>query len=141
MHMATASELLEKWVSTFNDGTPEEFEQYVAPNGVYEELGTGRSLNAQQATAAGKDWRSAFPDAHGTIENQIVAGNQVAAEIVWRGTNTGSMNGMPPTGKAVVVRGAAVLTEEGGKTARLRNYLDVAGLLTQLGVMPTPPQG
>ena len=45
------------------------------------------------------------------------------------------------TGKAVQVRAAAVVTEEGGKSVRVRQYLDMAGLLTQLGVMPTPPQG
>lgn len=136
--MATASQLLDQWVGTFNDGKPEAFEAQTAPNAVSEEIGTGRRMNVAEATAGGKAWRAAFPDARGVIENRIVAANQVAGEIVWRGTNTGSLNGMPPTGKAVEVRAVAIMTEEGGKMAHVRHYIDVAGMLTQLGVIPGP---
>jgi len=137
--MATASELLDQWVGTFNDGKIEAFEAQVAPNGVSEEIGTGRRMNAREATAGGEAWSAAFPDARGVIENRIVAGKQAVGEIIWRGTNTGSLNGMAPTGKAVEVRAVAVLTEEGGKMARVRHYIDIAGMLTQLGVMPPAP--
>src|SRR5205814_8658116 len=108
-------------------------------NAVAEEIGTGRRMTGAEATAGAKAWRAAFPDARGVIENRLVAGNQVAGEIIWHGTNTGSLNGMPPTGKVVEVRAVAVLTEEGGKMTRVRHYLDVAGMLTQLGVMPPAP--
>ena len=137
--MATASELLDQWVGTFNDGRPEAFEPQVAANAVSEEVGTGRRMNVAEATASAKAWLAAFPDARGVIENRVVSGKQAVAEIVWRGTNTGSLNGMPPTGKKVQVQAVAVLTEEGGKMAKVRHYIDIAGMLTQLGVMPQPP--
>ncbi len=136
--MATASQLLDQWVGTFNDGKPEAFVAQMASNAVSEEVGTGRHMNVAEATAGAQAWRAAFPDARGVIENRIAAGNQVVGEIIWRGTNTGSLNGMPPTGKSVEVRAVAILTEEGGKMARVRHYIDVAGMLTQLGVMPAP---
>src|SRR5258708_3781886 len=136
--MATASQLLDQWVGTVNDGKPEAFVAQMASNAGSEEVGTGRHMNVAEATAGAQAWRAAFPDARGVIENRIAAGNQVVGEIIWRGTNTGSLNGMPPTGKSVEVRAVAILTEEGGKMARVRHYIDVAGMLTQLGVMPAP---
>jgi steroid delta-isomerase-like uncharacterized protein len=137
--MANAGELLDNWVGTFNESKWDEGEQLFAANGIAEEIGTGRTFGPKEGTQVSKDWRSAFPDARGEIENRVVAGNQAIGEIVWTGTNTGSMNGMPPTNKRVQVRAAVVISEEGGKIAKVRHYIDVAGMLTQLGVMPQPP--
>jgi steroid delta-isomerase-like uncharacterized protein len=137
--MANAAELLDKWVSTFNESKWAEGEQLWATNGVGEEIGMGRSFGPKDGTENAKNWRAAFPDARGAIQNRIVSGNQAVGEILWTGTNSGSLNGMPPTNKRVEVRAAVVLTEDAGKITKLRHYIDVAGMLTQLGVMPQPP--
>jgi len=68
-----------------------------------------------------------------------VQGDKGAAEIVWTGTNTGSFNGMPPTNKPVTMRAVATLQTRDGKIMRARHYLDVAGMMAQLGVMPAAP--
>ena len=47
-----------------------------------------------------------------------------------------SFNGMPPSNKHVEVQAVVVFTEESGKIALARHYIDVVGMLTQLGVMP-----
>jgi steroid delta-isomerase-like uncharacterized protein len=138
--VATASELLDQVVSTFNNAQWDEADRLNTDDSVLEEIGTGRRLNRQENTANARAWKAAFPDARGVIENRLVAGNQAAGEIVWTGTNTGSLNGMPPTGKPVRVRAVFVLTEEGGKIARARHYLDIAGMMSQLGVAPPPPR-
>ncbi len=137
--MANAGELLEQWVRTFNESQWDAGEQLFAENGVGEEIGTGRTMSPKEGTQVSKDWRTAFPDARGAIENRVVAGNQAVGELVWTGTNTGSLNGMPPTNKAVRVQAVVVVTEAGGKIAKVRHYIDVAGMLTQLGVLPPPP--
>ena len=137
----SASELLDQFVSTFNDSDWEAGERLVVPGSVSEEVGTGRTFTPQQGTENAKAWKAAFPDARGTIENRIVAGNQAAGEVVWTGTNTGTLNGMPPTGKRVRIRAVVTLREEGGKIAFLRHYIDIAGMMAQLGVMPPVPTG
>ena len=134
--MATASELLDQWVSTFSESKWEEGQRLWAAGGRSEEIGTGRTFGPEEGVAVSKEWTAAFPDARGTVENRIAAGDQVAGEVVWTGTNTGSLNRMPPTGKRVQVRAAVVLRAEGGKIAHLRHYLDVAGLMQQLGAAP-----
>jgi steroid delta-isomerase-like uncharacterized protein len=135
----SASELLDQFVSTFNDSDWEAGERLVVPGSVSEEVGTGRTFTPQQGTENAKAWKAAFPDARGTIENRIVAGNQAAGEVVWTGTNTGTLNGMPPTGKRVRIRAVVTLREEGGKIAFLRHYIDIAGMMAQLGVTPPAP--
>jgi len=134
--MPNARELLDESVSTFNEGRWEAGDALWADHGVTEEIGTGRTLDRAASTQNAKDWKTAFPDAQGTIENRVVSGNQAVGEIVWRGTNTGPLLGMAPTGKTIEMRAAMVVTEEAGKIVRLRHYIDVAGMMMQLGVAP-----
>ena len=137
--MAHAGELLDRWVHSFNQAHWEEIEALFAPNGIVDEIGLGRRSGVDRWSEVGKEWRAAFSEAHGVIVNRIVLNDQAVAEIVWSGTNDGSFKGNPPTNKRIMVRSVAIVTEEGGKLALLRHYLDVAGLLTQLGVLQDEP--
>ena len=130
--MAQVSELLDRFVELFNAGRYEEAEADFAPGGYSEEIGTGRRLTIKEATANARAWKDAFPDARGTITNKIVAGNKGAAEIVWRGTNRGSLMGNPATGRAVEVRAVVVIDTDGTKITRSSHYIDVAGMTAQL---------
>lgn len=132
--MATTSELLDRFVDLFNAGREEEFERDYAPGGVAEEIGTNRRLTPREATESARQWRQAFPDARGTITSKIVEGNKGAAEIVWRGTNRGSLMGHSPTGKAVSVRAVVTIETTGEKITRSCHYIDVASMMAQLGI-------
>lgn len=131
--MASTSELLDRFVELFNAGRFEEGEQDYAAGGYLEEIGTNRRLSAQESTASGRAWKEAFPDSRGTIKSKIVDGNKGAAEVEWRGTNSGSLMGQPPTGKNITVRAVVVIESDGNKIARCAHYIDVAGMMAQLG--------
>ena len=131
--MATTSELLDRFVDLFNTDRFEEAEQDFAPNGYGEEIGTNRRLTPQENTTNSREWREAFPDARGTITTKIVDGNRGAAEIVWRGTNRGSLMSQPATGKSVTVRAVVIIETDGNKMTRASHYIDVAGMMAQLG--------
>src|ERR1044071_928072 len=103
--MATASELLDLWISTFNSANWAEAERIFAPDGVMDEVSIGRKSTPKQWTEAGQGWFDAFPDAKGTILNRVVSGNQAVGEITWIGTNRGSFNGNGPTNPAVNLHG------------------------------------
>jgi len=60
--------------------------------------------------------------------------------ILTLGVHTGEFMGIPPTGKHVCVRFAAFNKIVDGKIVESEIFMDVAGLLVQLGVMP-PPKG
>jgi steroid delta-isomerase-like uncharacterized protein len=131
--MASTTELLDRAISLFNENRIEEAEADYAPDGIAEEVGTGRRLTPAENTANAKDWKQAFPDAQGTITCKIVEGNRGAAEVIWRGTNTGSLIGNPPTGQRVTVRAVFVIETDGTKVTRSTHYIDVAGMMAQLG--------
>ncbi|MCG3773960.1 MAG: hypothetical protein JW395_0777 [Nitrospira sp.] len=140
--MANAEELLDRWLAAFNNGQMESFEAFMSPTAMIEEVGTHQTFGQKEVTHAAQVWKQAFPDFVGAIVNKVASGNQVVGEIVWTGTNTGSFNGMPPSGKDVRVCGIAVLTEDRGRAEFLRLYVDVAGLLEQIGSAPmltSPP--
>jgi len=139
--MANVSELLDRFVHLFNADRFEEAEQDFAPGGYAEEVGTGRRLTPQEGTANARGWKQAFPDAQGIITNKMIDGKNGAAEIVWHGTNRGSLMGQPPTGKSVSVRAVVVIETDGNAITRSSHYIDVAGMMAQLGVTPGAQSG
>jgi steroid delta-isomerase-like uncharacterized protein len=86
-------------------------------------------------------FKSAFPDLHFTIEDILVEGDKVVWRWTSTGTNTGSMMGMPPTGKKATITGIEIYRMAGGKIAERWGNFDQLGLLQQLGVIPMPQQG
>ncbi len=84
--------------------------------------------------------RSAFPDLHCTVEDEISEGDKLAAHWTMRGTHKGVYFGNPPTGKQVSSLGLifARIAEE--KIVENWILIDQMGLLQQLGIIP-PPRG
>jgi steroid delta-isomerase-like uncharacterized protein len=81
-------------------------------------------------------YQNAFPDYRFTADEMIVAGDR--AVLVWtaRGTHRGSVMNIPPTGRAINVRGVSVLTIENAKVKNAIYIWDVAGLLRNIGLLP-----
>lgn len=90
-------------------------------------------------TAWFQGFRTAFPDARFTVEDMVAEGDRVAARLTMRGTHLGPLNGVPPTGRAVVVSGMSLERVENGRIVEGWNENDALGLLQQLGVLPPPP--
>ena len=55
-------------------------------------------------------------------------------EIVARGTHTGPLDGIPPTGRRAEVVGCNVVEIRDGKIHRERDYYDTMALMQQLGL-------
>ena len=79
---------------------------------------------------------TAFPDGRITVDQQIAEGDLVVNRWTGRGTNTGELLGMPPTGKQVTVTGITIARIEGGKLREDWTSWDTLGMLQQVGVVP-----
>jgi steroid delta-isomerase-like uncharacterized protein len=77
-----------------------------------------------------------FPDGRITVDTQIAEGDIVVNRWTGRGTNTGELMGMPPTGKQVTVTGITIARIEDGKLQEDWSNWDTLGMLQQLGVVP-----
>lgn len=83
-------------------------------------------------------YHSAFEDATVTIDDQIAEGDQVVTRWTGRGTHTGELMGIAPTGKEVTVSGMTISRLAGGKIAEEWELMDALGMLVQLGAVPQP---
>jgi steroid delta-isomerase-like uncharacterized protein len=85
-------------------------------------------------------YRTAYPDLHMTVEDQIAEGDKVVNRWTSRGTHQGDLMGIPPTGKQVTLTGTYVARIVGGKIIEEWGNFDALGMMQQLGVVPSPGQ-
>ena len=86
-----------------------------------------------------RQFRQAFPDARFVIEDVIAENERVVLRLTMRGTHQGVFNGIPATGRAVVVTGVSIERIVDGKIVEGWVTNDALGMLQQLGVIPGPP--
>ena len=79
---------------------------------------------------------TSFPDVRFTIEDQVAEADEVVTRWTWRGTHQGPFQGIPPTGKHVMVTGVGINHFANGKIVENWTNMDILGLLQQLGVVP-----
>jgi steroid delta-isomerase-like uncharacterized protein len=101
--------------------------------------------NDYEGLDAFKQWvseiRTAFPDFEVETTSVIVGDGRVASEWVASGTHEGEMAELdiPPTNNHVTWKGATVYKLDGDEVTEAWWYYDMAGILTQLGVIPEAP--
>ena len=82
--------------------------------------------------------RSAFPDLHCKIDDEIGEGEKLAAHWTMLGTHQGSFFGSPPTGRPVTAQGLIFARTENGQIVEDWILIDYLGILQQLGLIPPP---
>ena len=78
----------------------------------------------------------AFPGMKMTVDDIITEGDKVVARWTAVGKHKGELMGIPATDKDVTVTGISIDRIAGGKIVESWGEFDLAGMLTQLGVMP-----
>lgn len=79
---------------------------------------------------------TAFPDGRIVVKEAVARGDAVAQRWTARGTNTGELMGMPPTGREVTVEGMTFARVAGGRVVEARTTWDTLALMQQLGAVP-----
>ena len=82
-------------------------------------------------------WSAGIPDWRVTIEDLVGEGDRVAKRWILRGTHTGEMLGVAPTGKRVEMRAVTIYHIVDGKVRQIYWNFDLYGLLQQIGAIPT----
>jgi steroid delta-isomerase-like uncharacterized protein len=81
-------------------------------------------------------YRQAFPDMNTTVNDMVAEGDKVVIRFTIRGTHTGDMMGIPPTGKSGKIAGITMLRLEDGKIVEEFSLADMMTLYQQLGLVP-----
>jgi steroid delta-isomerase-like uncharacterized protein len=132
-------DLIKRTLDAFGAGDWDAYKATLAPAVIYEEIATRRrTTTADDLVALNKGWKSAFPDAKGTLKSFYAADNCGIAEVEWQGTQKGALEGpfgkLPASNKRVKVAAVLIHKVKDGKIVEVRHYFDLFGMLQMLGV-------
>jgi steroid delta-isomerase-like uncharacterized protein len=123
------------YFDAWNRHDPDAVLATLGAEGTYTDPTTGGPLNGESFAAYMKRLFSVLPDVAFEIASVgLAAPGLVAAEWVMRGTNTGSMMGLPPTGKRVELKGADFIRVTGDRIRSVDGYFDSSEMPKQLGL-------
>jgi steroid delta-isomerase-like uncharacterized protein len=105
------------------------------PGGTYEDPNTGGPIGTGPLGQYAAGLWTAFPDlGFEEVDYQTTADGEILFRWVMRGTNRGSLRGLPPTGATIAVPGVDLIKAGEGGVARVQGYFDRQTLMQQLGV-------
>jgi steroid delta-isomerase-like uncharacterized protein len=140
----TAAELVKiarKQIDAFSNGDWEQMRGLFASDTRYRELGTERKVEGpEQIIELFKGWKTAFPDAVGTVTSSVASDDTAVLEVTWKGTHSGPLTTaagtIPASGKHQETPAAVFYVFEGAKIKAVRHYFDAITLLKQIGAQP-----
>jgi steroid delta-isomerase-like uncharacterized protein len=98
--------------------------------------GIHRDISLDEDQRALKGWHEAFPDLSIVPEKLIAEGDLVVVYWIARGTNTGTGNGLPATGKKAEQSGITIWRVVDGKIKEEWSAFDQLSMMQQLGLLP-----
>lgn len=81
-------------------------------------------------------YRGGFPDLDIRIQHIVAEADWVVTRVICRGTHTGELAGIPPTGKQVEFTASDIFQMVDGRVIESWHNVDDFGLLQQLGIVP-----
>ncbi len=78
----------------------------------------------------------AVPDLRLDLTTRLPHGDSVAEEYTLTGTHLGTLFGVPATGRRLRIQAVSFVRMRNGRLAEDNFYVDVAGLLVQMGLFP-----
>jgi steroid delta-isomerase-like uncharacterized protein len=139
MPQKSVADTAKEQVIAYNEKDWDRARAALAPEVVYDEVGTHRKLKGvDDVLTAWKGWATAIPDSRATFHSETVSGNTAVLEITWKGTHSGPLNTgereIPATGKKIELRAIQVVDVADDRVKSVRQYFDMGTLLQQIGV-------
>jgi steroid delta-isomerase-like uncharacterized protein len=131
--------LLRKWVEEgWNKGNLAVIDELYTPDFVQHDPASPVSVSsAEDLKRYVAGYRMAMPDIHFSIDDLVAEGDKVVWRFTSRGTQTGVLMGIPPTGKTATVAGMVLFRIANGRIAECWVNFDTLGMLQALGVIPS----
>ena len=136
--MSDVENTARQYLESFNSRNWDKMRSFLHVDYTY----TGGDGQVQRGPAAGiavaQMWANAFSDAKVDIRQIHVAGGVAIVEFQASGTQNGELMGIAATGRKVTMPVCMVVEVKDGKIVAEREYMDMAHMMQQLGVMPVP---
>ena len=127
--------LAEAYIAAWNNHDAGAILAVLGPTGTYEDPITGGPISGPALQGYVEALFAAFPDLSFDVVSMADTGpDTMVFEWVMRGTNHGSLNGLPPTGKTIAVEGSDFIRIDGQHIARVKGYFDSGAVPRQVGL-------
>lgn len=137
--MADAKTIVRKVLEEPWKGNWDVIDEYIAPGYIGHDPSQPKPIQGIEGTKENyRQYIDAFTGAHIAVDEQIAEGDIVASRWTARGTHTGEITGIAPTGKEVTVSGITISRLEGGKIIEEWTNWDTLGMMVQIGAVPIP---
>jgi steroid delta-isomerase-like uncharacterized protein len=132
--------VVRRWYEAlFNQGDLAVADEIVAADYVaHDPANLLRQNGIEGAKGVVTQFRTACPDIHFVIEDEMAVADRVIVRWKGSGTQIGELMGIPPTGRRGVVPGISIFRLANGKISEEWVNWDSLGMMQQLGVIPTP---
>jgi steroid delta-isomerase-like uncharacterized protein len=131
--------LLHRWFEeVWNQGREDTIDELFAEDGIANGLTDEQGnplVGPEGFKALHRNFLSAFPDFHMTVEDSVIEGDKIAARIRLMATHTGDGIGVAPTNRPVEFSGMCIVHIKDGKIAEAWNEIDFQSLYTQVGAL------
>lgn len=129
--------LADRWLRALDTRAADAFSQLYGDHAVVESPLGGTLGGPEGVRKAFDAFFAAFPDAKITAEPPCIDGGRVVIVASIAGTQTGSIAGLPPSGRPFRFSLVFLLTVRDGMVVHDRRIYDFTGLLVQLGMLKT----
>ena len=137
--MADAKLIVKRLIEEPWKGNFDVIDEYVSPSYVGRDAAEPEQIKGPAGVRANVEkYIAGFPGGGITVDDQVAEGDKVATRWTGRGTHTGEVAGIAPTGKEVTVSGLTISRLEGGQVVEEWTNWDTLGMLVQLGAIPEP---
>jgi steroid delta-isomerase-like uncharacterized protein len=128
--------LAEKWIAAWNSHNPDKMLPLFTNDIVYEDVAFGEVSHgsAELRKFAASEFEG-VPDLELKLVRADIHSGHGTIEWMFSGTDKDVFK----TGKKFSVRGVSVIDMRDGKISRNLDFYDVATIMRQVGVLPTPP--
>ena len=125
-----------RYHDVWNTGATESLDAIMAPDVINHSPLPGQAAGIDGFKQAIQWMRVGVPDLSVTIESEISEGDMVATRWTGTGTQTGTLMGVPPTGKKVTVSGIDMCRIADERIVEYWQELDTLSMLQQIGAIP-----
>ena len=120
----------------FNNGNLDLADELIAPDYVDHDPAMPEDIRGPEGFEEYVSaYRTAFPDIHIEIEDQIAEGDKVVTRWTGTGTHERELAGIAPTGNRVILPGMEIVRISDGKLVEGWEGYDSMTMMRQLGVM------
>lgn len=135
--MVDEEHYFEKYGEGWNSHDPDMVVEQFAKGGTYYDPNVGAKLQGDEIGEYVAETIEAFPDVHfeeRLLPTAIDGEFGLVAEWTMRGTHTGSLAGLPPTGQTIELDGVDVVEFSDDGIASITGYFDQKEFAEQLGL-------